>query len=118
MPCARWLATVGASGRLFSDGPAGRFFLLSRQSFAAEHAGGFSGAFRIEEAGTKAERRLTYEAICASERPGYRNVTVIGPDKSTRDVHPMSETQKPAPAYRDMHNLYWAACRKQFRRFR
>ena len=109
--------TFGPKGRLFSAGPTGRFFLLSRQSFTAEHGAGYTGDFRIVTDGTMpAEWRLGYEIICNSVRAGYRSVQVIDRDKATQDTSPASGPR--TGAAKEVQNLYWAACRSRFLRFR
>ncbi len=110
----------GATGRLFDTDGRSRFFLLSRQPFAAEHGAGFSGEFRIVTQGaTPAQQTSDYEVICDSTRTGYHPLRVKGPG-GTRDSYVLPDvSHRPATGgARAMYNLYWAACRKQFGKFR
>lgn len=111
--------TFGPQGRVFATEGARQLVLMSRQSYAAEHAAGFAGTFRVIEGGT--QRVYRYEAVCNSERKGYRLVrATLEGAKEQDEAYSASIDEKlkaPKQVEKAAYNLYWAACRKQFRRF-
>jgi hypothetical protein len=114
------IESFGPQGRVFATDRSGKLFLLSRQSYAAEHGAGFTGEFRVVE-GTE-QRLYRYETVCASERKGYRLVRATAPGAKEPDpAYSASIDERlkaPKPAEQAAYNLYFAACRKLFRRFK
>ena len=112
--------SFGPQGRVFAVDGTRKLVLMTRQSYAAEHAVGFAGTFRVIEGVT--QRTYRYEAVCASERKGYRLVrATLEGAKQQDEAYSTSidETLKaPKQAEKAAYNLYFAVCRKQFRRFR
>ena len=112
--------TYGPQGRVFAVEGTRKLVLMTRQSYAAEHGAGFAGMFRVTDGG--AQRVYRYEAVCASERKGCRLVrATLEGAKQQDEAYSTSidETLKaPKQVEKAAYNLYFAVCRKQFRRFR
>jgi len=112
-------------GRVFFTDRTGatprEFVMTTRQSYAVEHGAGFTGEFQIVEKGA-APLAFTYEAICNSERKGYRLVRATASGKKEPDpAYSMSiveANRSPKATEKAAYNLYWAACQKQFGKFR
>ena len=115
----------GPKGRVFATDGARKLVLRWRRSYAAEHGAGFIGEFRVIESTTpriSTERAYRFETVCASQRKGYRLVRATADGaKDPDEAYSMSvdETnRKPGAAEKAAYNLYYAACRKKFLRFR
>lgn len=112
--------TFGPRGRLFATEGARKLVLMSRQSYGAEHATGFAGTFRVIEGSTQRDYR--YETVCASERKGYRLVRATLEGAKEQDeaysANVNERLKAPKQAEKAAYNLYFAACRRQFGRFK
>jgi hypothetical protein len=112
--------SFGPRGRVFATEGTRELVLMTRQSYVAEHGAGFAGAFRVIEGGT--QRVYRYETVCASERKGYRLVRATQEGAKEQDEAYSASIDEaikaPKPAEKAVYNLYFAACRKQFMRFK
>jgi len=117
------LQSYGTDGRLFSTGEID-YFLLSRQSYGTEDSIGYTGQIRIVKkyAGDGFEIQMRdYTARCTSYD---ENIYVMwseagkGDSGEGRMVDIKTPNRLARPAVKDSYNLYWAACKGQFRKFK
>lgn len=117
------LQTYGADGRLFSSSISSDYFLLSRQSYITEDSSGYGGDVRIVrkyEGGGFEIILKQYTARCAA--PFDNSVQIIwsdpGDEANSTTVNVANAGRSPGADQKDSYNLYWAACKGQFRKFK
>jgi hypothetical protein len=110
----------GADGRLFSSG-SDEYFLLSKTSDQRENSSGYRGQTRVVHhfrTGGFEVLMKDYTAWCVTA-DNYPSVSwsTTG-DANTPVTIPIRSMSKPKSQQKESYNLYWAACRGKFRRFK
>jgi hypothetical protein len=120
------LETFGTEGRPFSTGR-NDYYLLSRQHHLNEDFNGYDGRVRkikrFEGGGYEIELK---EFVIQCSSPAHPDMTsyVIWYDDGQKDISEgyqvdiRNPTKFPGEGKKDSYNLYWAACHKQFRKFK
>ena len=115
------IKNFGDDGRLFSSGGID-YYLLSVQSYMSEDSTGYLGSVRAVKKypGGGYEIKLKdYSARCIAPFDRGVQVTWSEPGKENSVSVPIDNPdRRPAPETKESYNLYWAACRQQFRRFK
>ena len=111
----------GEQGKLFSETADDKLYLMDKSAFSTEDTTGFEGRVRIQhnypEGGYEIKFKA-YTAVCSG--------VGIEPYISLKDEHAASSDSMftitnpgmPHPKNKSYVNLYWAACKGQFRKFR
>jgi hypothetical protein len=116
------LKSYGQSGRLYSAGQAD-YYLLSRQSGGTEDSAGYIGQIRIVEkydGGAYEESIKNYTARCnAFDKRVYVAIVEQGKEFDLSDSIDIKNPERhPGKAKVAYYNLYWAACRTIFQKFK
>jgi len=111
----------GADGRLFSSG-SDEYFLLSKTPDQREDSSGYRGQTRVVHhfrTGGFEILMKDYAAWCVTTD---NNPSVawsnVGDTNAPPVTVPIRITRKPKSQQKESYNLYWAACRGKFRRFK
>jgi hypothetical protein len=118
------IETFGPEGRLFSSGR-NDYYLVSRRSYATEDSSGYEGEVRkvkkFDGGGFEIEMK-EFIARCYAPFDGMMFVAWFEPgQKDTGEGHHVdikNAAKFPGDAKKDSYNLFWAACHKQFRKFK
>lgn len=115
------MKNFGDDGRLFSSGSID-YYLLSIQSYMSEDSTGYRGSVRAVKKypGGGYEIKLKdYSARCVA--PFDHMVQIVWSEPGKDDSVPVAiknPAKPPTPDTKESYNLYWAACRGQFQRFK
>lgn len=117
------LESFGQDGRLYSMG-SDEFYLVSRQTYGTEDSVGYQGQIRIVKkypGGGYEIKMMDYIARCRAvdgDTMIMLKDTGKGEDEFTKNMVSVRPEQAPGAAKKDAYNLFWAACRSQFRKFK
>jgi hypothetical protein len=110
----------GSDGRLFSSG-SDEYFLLSKTPDQREDASGYRGQTRVVHhfrTGGFEVLMKDYTAWCVTTDNKPSVVWSNAGDTNAAVAVPIGNTLAPRSNQKESYNLYWAACRGKFRRFR
>jgi hypothetical protein len=114
--------TYGTDGRLFSAGTID-YFLLSRRSYLTEDSSGYEGqvrAVRKYPGGGYEIKLKDFTARCIAPFDNIVQIAWSDPaQQGSKHVVPVKNPAKfPRQDAKESYNLYWAACRNVFQKFK
>jgi hypothetical protein len=112
----------GKSGKLYSvaasSGETEKFYLLTKRTLPSEDGVYYDGTIlRVEEVpgGGYANSENAFSVTCSSDNPIMVSIG-FEPQKKETAINP--SLKSPPQESRHPYNLWWAACRNQFQKFR
>jgi hypothetical protein len=110
----------GDNGRLFSPGSID-YYLLSIQSYMTEDSTGYLGSVRAVKkypGGGYEIKIKDYSARCVAPFDHIVQITWSEPGTENSVSVPINPDKRPAADTKESYNLYWAACRGQFQKYK
>ena len=122
------IESFGDDGKFFakSDSPteSRKYYLLTRQSYLTEDSGGYDGDARVAidtKTGGIETKQFHYIARCIAPFDNRTSVTFTENHQEYQSGdpdRPVDRKNPPATGHLVSYNLYWAACDKQFNKYK